>query len=62
MRKKLVLRKWVEVVLGTIFMIALLIAGSECEDTKIFIISHIGAGIVMAIVGYILVKYGRDSD
>lgn len=62
MEKKIVLKKWVEVVLEVIFFICLLICGSECDNMKIFLISHLGAGIIMFIIGIILLKYGRDFD
>ncbi len=62
MKKKLVLRKWVEVVLGIIGWICVLICGSECDDMKLFIISHIGAGLILLLIMYIYVKFGRNSE
>lgn len=62
MKKKIVLKKWVEVVLEIILFVCIIIGASECDNTKIFLISHIGAIILLAIVGYILIKYGRDFD
>jgi len=62
MKKKIVLKKWVEVVLEIVLFMSILIGASECDNMRIFIISHLGAGLVMIIVGMILVKYGRDFD
>lgn len=62
MKKKLVLRKWVEVVLGIIGWMMFLIVCSECDDMKLFVISHIGAGLILLLIMYIYVKFGRNSE
>lgn len=54
--KKRRLKKWVRYTLGTIFVLSTLLGISECEDTKIFMISHIIAIIVAGISGAILIK------
>lgn len=54
--KKRKLRKWVKVVLKVIFGLSLLIGASDCQDTKLFIISHIVAGVLMITSGYALIK------
>jgi hypothetical protein len=58
--KRRKLKTWVEQVLAIIGMIALIVAGSDSESTKIFIITHIIAGSVLALVGYILIKNNID--
>ena len=50
------LKKWVKVVLKIMFVLAFLVGASDCQDTKVFVISHIIAGLIMVLSGYILVK------
>ena len=60
MKKRLVLKKWVEIVLAIIATIMFMIMGSECDNMLLFVTSHIGAGIIFLLIGIVLVKYGRD--
>jgi len=62
MKKKLVLRGWVEKVLGVIVILAVMVVASECDNLLMFAISHIVAGIIILLVAIILLKFGRDSD
>lgn len=62
MKKKLVLKKWVEMLLLGILFIMFLIIASECDNTFIFAISHIIAGCISAVIGMILIRYGRSCD
>lgn len=54
--KKRRLKKWVRYTLGFICLGAILVGTSECEDIKVFMISHIIACIVLFVFGSILVK------
>lgn len=60
MKRKRKLKTWVEQVLAIIGIIALIVAGSDSESMKVFIITHIIAGSVLALVGYILIKNNID--
>ena len=62
MKKKLVLRGWVEKVLGVIVILAVMVVASECDNPLVFATSHIVAGIIILLVAIILLKFGRDSD
>jgi len=62
MKKKLVLRGWVEKVLGVIVILAIMIVASECNNPLMFAISHIVAGIVILLIAMIYLRYGRDRD
>lgn len=54
--KKRRLKKWVRYTIWTIFCLALLVGISECEDTKLYLLTHIPAIIVSGICGFILIK------
>lgn len=62
MKKKLVMKKWVEVVLIVIAFVCLLVCASECENTFTFAVSHILGGIIMLLIGFMFMSYGRESD
>lgn len=62
MKKKLVMKRWVEVVLEIIAFICVLICMSECDDTSTFIISHILGGIILVLIGMMFMSYGREGD
>ena len=62
MKKRLVMRKWVEVVLGIIGWIMFLIICTECDDTLLLATTHIGAGIILLLIEMMFIKYGRDCD
>lgn len=54
--KKRRLKRWVRYTLGTICLLATLVGVSECEDTKVFFISHGIALLVLLIFEPILIK------
>ena len=62
MKKKLVMRKWVEVVLLIMLFVALIIGMSECDNELIFIVSHFIDIIVLGFIGFMFLFYGRESD
>lgn len=57
--KRVVLKKWVEVVIIFMQVILFMILGSESDDLKIFIISKLIALILFSINSIILFKYSR---
>lgn len=57
--KRIVLKKWVEVVIIFIQVIAFMILGSESDDLKVFIISKLIALLIFGINSVILFKYSR---
>lgn len=57
--KRIVLKKWVEVVIIFIQVILFMILGSESDDLKVFIISKLVALIIFGINSIILFKYSR---
>lgn len=62
MKKRIVLKKWVENLIYIISAIAFIVIGSECDNTIVLLISHSIAGVVLLASGAILNKYGRDND
>ena len=62
MKKKLVLRGWVEKLLGVIVILAIMIVASECNNPLMFAISHIVAGVIILLIAMVYLKYGRDCD
>jgi hypothetical protein len=54
--KKRRLKKWVRYTLGVICLLATLVGVSECQDTKVFFISHGIALLVLLIFEPILIK------
>lgn len=62
MKKKLVLRGWVEKVLGVIVILAIMIVASECNNPLVFAISHLVAGAIILLIAMIFIKYGRNCD
>lgn len=57
--KRIVLKKWVEVVIIFIQVILFMILGSESDDLKVFIVSKLIALILFVINSAILFKYSR---
>ena len=51
------LKKWVKITLGIIAFIAFMIMASDCENTTIFIISHLIASGIFALNVTLLIKY-----
>ena len=62
MKKKIVMKRWVEVVLIIVAFICMLICMSECDDTSTFIFSHILGGIILVLIGMMFMSYGREGD
>lgn len=52
------LRKWVQYLLIGIITLCFFTLGSECDDTFVFITSHIMALIVSMFCAFVLEKYG----
>lgn len=57
--KRIVLKKWVEVVIIFIQVILIMVLGSESDDLKIFIISKLIALLIFGMNSLILFKYSR---
>lgn len=55
--KKLVLKKWVEVVLGIIWIGLIMFIASECIEPVMYLF-HLLAIILFVLVSVILIKYG----
>lgn len=62
MKKKLVMKKWVEVVLLVISFITLLICMSESDNTLIFATSHILGGVVLMLIAMMFMSFGRGRE
>lgn len=59
MRKKVVLKKWVEYILLTIQFMLILIIGAESDNFIIFLISKLIALVIFFVNHLILVKYTK---
>lgn len=59
--KKLVLKKWVEVVLGIIWVCLIMFIASEVL-TPIMYLFHLVAIILFVLVSAVLIKYGKDYE
>lgn len=57
--KRIVLKRWVEVVIIFMQVILIMILGSESDDLKVFVISKLIALIIFVINSLILFKYSR---
>jgi len=57
--KKYKLRKWVEVVLILIGIVAFVVMASDCEDMMTFIISHFIASGIFILDCCLLEEYAR---
>lgn len=62
MKKRLVLKKWVENIILVIMALALAIVSGECDKMSTFIITHVIALIIFAGSSAVLIKYGREND
>lgn len=56
--KKLVLKKWVEVVLGVIWVCLVMLLASEYTQPVMYLLTI----ILFVLVSAILIKYGRDYE
>ena len=61
MKKKLVFKKWVEVLLGIIVIGLVMIIASECDNILIFITTHIIAVLLLLLISRFF-KYCRGYD
>lgn len=59
MKKKVVLKKWVEYILLTIQFMLILILGAESDNFIIFLISKLIALVIFFVNHLILVKYTK---
>lgn len=57
--KKFRLRKWFEYTLVILTFVSMLVMISECEDTLVFIISHLVATMIFVINSTILINYSK---
>lgn len=62
MKKRLVLKKWVENIILVIMALALIIIGSECDKMSAFLITHAIALIIFVASAFIINRYGRDYE
>ena len=62
MRRKLIMRKWVEYTLLGVLFIAIIVGMSDSTNETIFLISHTIDLIVIIIIGLIFAIYGRESN
>ena len=62
MKKRVVMKKWVEYLLLGLFIIALILGASDCESLLTFITTHIISLIMLVFIALMFVFYGRDGD
>lgn len=62
MRRKLVMRKWVEYILLGVLFVAIIVGMSDIKNEELFIISHIVDLFVIIIIGIMFMFFGRESD
>lgn len=62
MKKKLILKKWVEYFIISIQFIMILILGADCNDLNTFILSKIFALLIFYLNHIILMKYTLLGD
>lgn len=59
--KKLVLKKWVEVVLGIIWIGLIMFIASECIIPVMYLF-HLVAIILFVTVSAVLIRFGKDYE
>lgn len=59
--KRLVLKDWVVILLAVVNMLALLVMGSDTEDLKLFVITHLVACLIFTGNSMLIIKYGRKE-
>ena len=57
MKNKKILKKWVQVLIGTIMIMAMMIGAADCEITKVFIVKEIICAVVMVVCFVLLKSY-----
>lgn len=62
MKKKLVMKGWVEKLLLVIGLIAVLMGASDCDNIKVFLIIHGLAFIILLFIALMFVFYGREGE
>lgn len=60
--KRLVFKKWVVYILVSINMMLLMLLGSECESTLVFLISHIAFLGLFVFNSLLLYKYANLEE
>ena len=61
MKRKLVMRKWVEYILLGVLFVAIIVAMSDIENEEIFIITHVADLIIIIFIGLAFMIYGRED-
>jgi hypothetical protein len=59
--KRLVLKKWVMVILAIINILAFIVMASEVDDLKLFVVSHLVACVIFTGNSMLIIKYGRKE-
>lgn len=62
MRRKLVMRKWVEYILLGILFIAIIIGMSDIENEELFLTVHIADLFIITIIGIMFMFFGRENN
>ena len=57
MKKKKIFKKWVQVLIGVVMLIAMLVATGECETTMLFIGKEIISMVIISICAVLLKKH-----
>ena len=60
--RRLVFKKWVEILLQFVTIIAVFFLAAECENTIVFVISKLICLAIILINIILLNKYGRSGD
>lgn len=50
------LKKWVVITLRVILVLSFVIMASDCENTMLFFISHVIAGLLFGLSAYVLIR------
>lgn len=62
MKNKKILKKWIQVVIGFVMIMAMMIGASDCELTTVFVVKEIVCAAVMLICFVLLKKYTNLFD
>ena len=57
MKSKKILKKWVQVVIGVVMIMALMTGAADCEITKAFIVKELICTAVVLVCFVLLKKY-----
>lgn len=58
MKKRIILKKWVKVLLTIVMLFSIMILAGECENDTIFYLSKLIGIIVFILTSKLLLKYG----